>query len=108
MFNQATVSIHFYISIYTHFGIGLFQFIHKMFIDCVMVTLIQQQFLVTGHAILQLIDYIGKFCLDLFEKNLLYTCNDSMVIREKGESQNGCFKKTKYAKFSEKQKFFTP
>ena len=31
-----------------------------------------------------------------------------MVIREKGESQNGCFKKTKYAKFSEKQKFFTP
>ena len=30
------------------------------------------------------------------------------VIRQKGESQNGCFKKTKHAKFSEKQTFLTP
>ena len=30
------------------------------------------------------------------------------VIRQKDESQNGCFKKTKYAKFSEKQDFFIP
>ena len=29
------------------------------------------------------------------------------VIRQKGESQNGCFKKTKHAKFSEKQIFLT-
>ena len=32
----------------------------------------------------------------------------SSVIRQKGESQNGCFKKTKHAKFSEKQTFLTP
>ena len=30
------------------------------------------------------------------------------VIRQKGKSQNGCFKKTKQAKFSEKQTFPTP
>ena len=28
---------------------------------------------------------------------------ESSVIRQKGESQNGCFKKTKHAKFSEKR-----
>ena len=31
----------------------------------------------------------------------------SSVIRQKGESQNGCFKKTKHAKFSEKRTFLT-
>ena len=30
------------------------------------------------------------------------------VIRQKGKSQNGCFKKTKHVKFSEKQIFLTP
>ena len=30
------------------------------------------------------------------------------VIRQKGEFQNGCFKKTKHAKFSEKRTFLTP
>ena len=30
------------------------------------------------------------------------------VIRQKGESQNGFFKKTKYAKFSEKRTFLIP
>ena len=33
-------------------------------------------------------------------------CYFSSVIRQKGESQNGCFKKTKHAKFSEKRTFF--
>ena len=33
---------------------------------------------------------------------------NSSVIRQKGESQNGSFKKTKHAKFSEKRTFFTP
>ena len=33
---------------------------------------------------------------------------DSSAIRQKGESQNGCYKKTKQAKFSEKQTFFNP
>ena len=32
----------------------------------------------------------------------------SSVIRQKGESQNGSFKKTKHAKFSEKRTFLTP
>ena len=32
----------------------------------------------------------------------------SSGIRQKGESQNGCFKKTKHAKMSEKQTFLTP
>ena len=32
----------------------------------------------------------------------------SSVIRQKGESQNECFKKTKHAKFSEKRTFLTP
>ena len=31
-----------------------------------------------------------------------------LVIRQKGKSQNGCFKKTKHTKFSEKQIFPTP
>ena len=30
------------------------------------------------------------------------------VIRQKGESQNGCYKKTKHIKFSEKRTFLTP
>ena len=30
------------------------------------------------------------------------------VIRQKDESQNGCFKKTKHVKFSEKRTFLTP
>ena len=32
----------------------------------------------------------------------------SSVIRQKGESQNGCFKKTKHVEFSEKRTFLTP
>ena len=32
---------------------------------------------------------------------------NSSVIRQKGESQNWCFKKTKHAKFSEKRTFHT-
>ena len=36
------------------------------------------------------------------------TFHSSSVIRQKGESQNGCFKKTKQVEFSEKRTFFTP
>ena len=32
----------------------------------------------------------------------------SLVIRQKGKSQNECFKKTKHARFSEKRTFLTP
>ena len=38
----------------------------------------------------------------------LFECITSSVIGQKGESQNGCFKKTKQAKFSDKQIFLTP
>ena len=34
--------------------------------------------------------------------------SSSSVITQKGESQNGCYKKTKHAKLSGKQTFFTP
>ena len=35
--------------------------------------------------------------------------NDAGTIRwQKGKSQNGCFKKTNHAKFSEKRTFLTP
>ena len=34
--------------------------------------------------------------------------SNSSVIRQKGEPQNGCFKKTKHTKFSEKRTFLTP
>ena len=33
--------------------------------------------------------------------------HNSSVIRQKGESHNGCFKKTKHVKFTEKRTFFT-
>ena len=33
---------------------------------------------------------------------------NSSVIRQKGQSQNGCFKKKKHAKFPEKRTFLTP
>ena len=33
---------------------------------------------------------------------------NSSVIRQRGESESGCFKKPKHAKFSEKRTFFTP
>ena len=34
--------------------------------------------------------------------------HNSSVIRQKGESQNGCFKKAKHAKISKKQTFLIP
>ena len=34
--------------------------------------------------------------------------DNASVIRQKGESQNGWFKKTEHAKFSEKRTFLTP
>ena len=33
---------------------------------------------------------------------------NTSVARQKGKSQNGCFKKTKHVKFSEKRTFLTP
>ena len=45
-------------------------------------------------------------CTTSLEFNLNYTI--STVIRQKCESQNGCFRKTKHARFSEKRTFLTP
>ena len=42
------------------------------------------------------------------KKSLAENVCISSVIKQKGESQNGCLKKTKHANFSEKQKFLTP
>ena len=43
-----------------------------------------------------------------FQPDLIFASIISSVIRQKGESQNGCFKKAKHAKISEKQTFLTP
>ena len=37
-----------------------------------------------------------------------FICQQSSIIRQKGESQNGCFKKTEHVKFFEKRTFLTP
>ena len=37
-----------------------------------------------------------------------YSVKKSSLIRQKGKSQNGCFKKTKYAEFSKKNEHFLP
>ena len=44
--------------------------------------------------------------IDMFSSFVSQNRNSS-VIRQKGKSQNGCFKKTKHTKFSEKRTFLT-
>ena len=55
--------------------------------------------------------YLRNMCLP-FLNHLIDGLNTrfdkSSVIRQKGESQNGCFKKTKHAKFFEKRTFLNP
>ena len=34
--------------------------------------------------------------------------HNASVIKQKGESENGCYKETDYAKFSVKRTFLTP
>ena len=41
-------------------------------------------------------------------KKLGKVATSSPAIRRKDESQNGCYKNTKYAKFSEKKEHFLP
>ena len=63
---------------------------------------------------LKCLDQKEKYCNLLAEvtfqsKDIESSAYDSSsVIRQKGESQNGCYKKTKHDKFSEKQTFLTP
>ena len=49
---------------------------------------------------------IYQSCEKRFVSDPVYN-EKSLVIRQKGESQNGCFKKAKHAKISEKQTFLT-
>ena len=53
-----------------------------------------------ANVLMKILSFVKAFNLNLFRK--------SSVIRQKGESQNRCFKNTKHAKFSEKQTFLTP
>ena len=46
----------------------------------------------------------GNICNGIY---LQLFCNSS-TIRRKGETQNGCYKKIKHTKFSERQTFLTP
>ena len=43
-----------------------------------------------------------------FDKTYLLMVTISSVLKQKGKSQNGFFKKTKHAKSSEKQTFLAP
>ena len=55
--------------------------------------------------------FIRKFEISPFFDWLKYfwiKWNNSSVLRQKGEFQNGYFKKTKHAKFFEKRTFLTP
>ena len=45
------------------------------------------------------------FLINFFRKNCIF---NSSAIRQKGEYRNGCYKKTKQTKFSQKQTFLTP
>ena len=56
------------------------------------------------------LDVMRKSCLRSmkFANESVFERITSSVIKQKDESQKGCFKKTKHAKFSEKQTFFTP
>ena len=58
------------------------------------------------------ISYICRDTVRIFHiwkiTNLVSLIDRSSVVRQKGESQNGCFKKTKHVKFSEKRTFLTP
>ena len=48
--------------------------------------------------------YFRPFQESLIKRQVL----KSSAIRQKGESQNGCYKKTNRAKFFEKRTFLTP
>ena len=50
--------------------------------------------------------YVEKLCKFIGLSD--YSKSNWSVMRQKGESQNGCFKKTKHVKFSEKRTFLTP
>ena len=58
-------------------------------------------------VILSKLQIYARKLLEWFSNNYA-KMNSVLVTRQKGESQNGCFKNTKHAKFSEKRTFLTP
>ena len=53
--------------------------------------------------------YASKTWAERVEDVTVLIRNDNTsVLRQKGEFQNGCYKKTKHAKFSKKRTFLTP
>ena len=58
--------------------------------------------------IVSITEYIHLFSNNAVNNQMVVTFLFSLVIRQKGESQNGCFKKTKHVKFSKKRTFLTP
>ena len=71
---------------------------------------VSKEILIT--VLLSLIKNTPGFSFVPYEKSLKFSfiClgKGSSVIRQNSKSQRGCFKKTKYAKFSEKRTFLTP
>ena len=49
-----------------------------------------------------------KFSYNFYGVRICNSGDKSLAIRQKAESQNGCYKKTKHTKFSEKRTFVTP
>ena len=67
-------------------------------------------FLISSHLILSQIRKIwgGESTIWSAIHDGAFCENSLSVIRQKGKSQNGCFRKTKHAKFSEIRTFVTP
>ena len=70
-------------------------------------------------SVLEALEIPDKIIKASLENNIIHVFNTidisinpdvitSVIIRQKSESQNGCIKKRKHAKFSEKQIFLTP
>ena len=56
-------------------------------------------------------DYVRKTCINIPEKHIflvIHLKEYSLVLRQKGKSQNGGNKKTKHAKLKKTRTFLTP
>ena len=65
-------------------------------------TILDKSILHIIYSFFNLFVFLPRTPLSFFLKNL------SSVMKQKGESQNGCFKKTKHAEFSEQTNIFYP
>ena len=92
---------------WVHFGV--FNFFLEQITPAVLFCLVWILNIVLGWFVLRKID-LNVDNINCFSFLYKYIANVdiSLVIMQKGESRNGCFKKTKHAKFSGKQTFLTP